>query len=149
MYIFPENSIVDITGKRSRIRSGRFMAGGGFRAAVPACFELKAEIDGASADSGGAFELRLRESAALAYADGILSLDLTGCGAGRTVRSVPLPGVHSLWILSDTSSLEIFVNGGEEVFTTRIYDSMEGLPLKLFGLRILSFCSILISFFIF
>lgn len=125
-----QRPVEELKRMRSRIRSGRFMEGEGFSAAVPACFELIADIDSASADSGGAFELRLRESAVLAYADGILSLDLTGCGAGRTVRSVPLPGVHSLWILSDTSSLEIFVNGGEEVFTTRIYDSMEGLQVS-------------------
>ncbi|MDE7320611.1 MAG: GH32 C-terminal domain-containing protein, partial [Lachnospiraceae bacterium] len=31
---------------------------------------------------------------------------------------------------SDTISLEIFVNGGEEVFTTRIFDSMEGLQAE-------------------
>ena len=80
--------------------------------------------------SGLAWELRLRESAALRYADGVLSLDMSGCGAGRTVRQVPLDEVYSLWILSDTSSLEIFVNGGEEVFTTRIHDSMENLHVE-------------------
>ena len=37
--------------------------------------------------------------------------------------------MYELQILSDTSSLEIFVNGGEETFTTRIYDSMKELQV--------------------
>ena len=94
------------------------------------CFELRADLNHTSADSGRSFALRLRESAVLRYADGILSLDLTGCGAGRTVREVRLKEVRELQILSDTISLEIFVNGGEEVFTTRIFDSMEGLQAE-------------------
>ena len=41
-----------------------------------------------------------------------------------------LSKVRDLWILSDTSSMEIFVNGGEETFTSRIYDSMKDLKVK-------------------
>ena len=33
--------------------------------------------------------------------------------------------LRELQVFSDTSSLEVFVNGGEEVFTTRVY-GMEG-----------------------
>lgn len=99
----------------------------GFDLPVSACFELKLDLE----TPGEAFELKIRESAVLSYRDGILTLDMTGCGAGRTVRGVEASEIRSLQILSDTSSLEIFVNDGEEVFTTRIYDSMTGLHVQM------------------
>lgn len=104
-----------------------FQKGSDFRKEVPACFEWKLTMDSPSE----AFELLLRESAVLSYQDGVLRLDLTDCGAGRKTAEVILPEVQKLQILSDTSSLEIFVNGGEETFTTRIYDSMEGLQVAI------------------
>lgn len=96
---------------------------GGFDLPVSVCFEMKISLE----TLGGEFRLRIRESAFLSYEDGILTLDMTGCGAGRTVRKVRVPELCSIQILSDTSSLEIFVNEGEEVFTTRIYDTMTEL----------------------
>ena len=42
--------------------------------------------------------------------------------SGRTKRKVKLEKLEHLRIFADTSSLEIFVNHGEEVFTTRIYN---------------------------
>lgn len=90
------------------------------------CFELKVKLENPTEE----WELLLRESAILRYQDKILSLDMSGCGGGRTVQGVRLATVHDLHILSDTSSLEIFVNGGAEVFTTRIYDSMKHLQVK-------------------
>lgn len=98
-----------------------------FCADVSPCFEWKLTMDDAVKD----FTLLLRESTILSYQGGVLSLDLTECGAGRTVKSVTLQKVQELWIFSDTSSLEIFVNGGEETFTSRIYDSMEHLQVTL------------------
>ena len=110
----------ELEGMRREIARGPAQ---GFQKAVSACFELKVFLDMPKQP----FELLLRESAVLSYRDGVLILDLTGCGAGRTVKSVELSKVRDLWILSDTSSMEIFVNGGEEVFTARVHDSMEGL----------------------
>lgn len=101
----------------------------GFDLPVPACFEFRIFFE----DLRESFVLKIRESASLSYQDGILTLDMTGCGAGRTARGVQIPEISSLWILSDTSSLEIFVNDGEEVFTTRIYDSMTDLHVRLDG----------------
>lgn len=104
-----------------------FQEGSDFHKTVPVCFEWKLTMDNPSE----AFELLLRESAVLSYRDGVLRLDLTDCGAGRKSAEVILPEVQKLQILSDTSSLEIFVNGGEETFTTKIYDSMEGLQVAI------------------
>lgn len=42
-------------------------------------------------------------------------------GCGRSARAVNLDVCSSVRILADTSCLEVYVNGGEEVFTTRFY----------------------------
>lgn len=42
-------------------------------------------------------------------------------GYGRNKRSVHLQSCEQIRILVDTSCLEIYLNGGEEVFTTRFY----------------------------
>lgn len=94
-----------------------------FTRPVPACFELKLRPE-------KPFTLQFRESAFLKFADGVLSLDLTGCGGGRMIRGVNVREVWEIRILSDTSSVEIFINGGEEVFTSRIYDSMQELKVS-------------------
>lgn len=65
--------------------------------------------------------MTLRPGVTLVYRDGLLTLDLGDKGCGRTSRSVELESLRELQIFSDTSSLEIFVNGGREVFTTRVY----------------------------
>lgn len=65
----------------------------------------------------------LRQGAELVYRDGMLTLDMTGDGYGRTVRSVPVERLDDIRILSDTSLLEIFVNEGRQVLTTRTYSA--------------------------
>ena len=44
-----------------------------------------------------------------------------GLGAGRESRSVSLEKCESVRMLMDTSCMEIYLNGGEEVFTSRFY----------------------------
>lgn len=46
-------------------------------------------------------------------------------GWGRTKRGVVLDNLDRLRILLDTSSVEIFINDGQEVFSTRIYPDMD------------------------
>jgi len=94
---------------------------------TPVCFEMKLKIE----NTDKPFELTVRKSAVIKYQNEILSLDMTGCGLGRKIHSICVPsGVKDLHILSDTSSLEIFVNNGESVFTTRIFDSMKNLQIQ-------------------
>ncbi len=69
----------------------------------------------------GFMALTLRQGVTMVWKDGLLTLDLGQCGSGRTSRSVRLERLDSLRVFSDTSSLEVFVNGGREVFTTRVY----------------------------
>lgn len=122
-----QRPVKELEGMRRDGQSGRFGKGSVFHAEVPACFELKISMDAPSED----FTLLLRESAVLRYRDRVLSLDLTDCGAGRKIQGVRVKEIHGIQVLSDTSSLEIFVNDGEETFTSRIYDSMEHLQVKL------------------
>ncbi|MDY3251348.1 MAG: glycoside hydrolase family 32 protein [Candidatus Choladocola sp.] len=78
----------------------------------------EAEIDFSSCET---VKAELRRGVFLEYSDGILSLDPGNCGSGRTIRQVKLESLRRLRIFSDTSSLEIFVNDGEETFTSRVY----------------------------
>lgn len=67
--------------------------------------------------------ITLKKGVHLSFGGGMLTLDLGNFGAGRTSRSVALDELKDLRIFADTTSLEIFVNDGEEVFTTRVYSS--------------------------
>ena len=75
-------------------------------------------------------ELALRFGASLTWENGLLTLDIEACGSGRDRRSVELSDLRTLQIFSDTSSLEIFVNGGEEGFTTRVYGQQGGIRIS-------------------
>ncbi|MEG0735760.1 MAG: GH32 C-terminal domain-containing protein, partial [Longicatena sp.] len=66
-------------------------------------------------------ELQLHEGIHLHYKNHILTLKLTECGCGRDSRSVVVHDLCKLQIFMDTSSIEIFVNDGREVFTSRHY----------------------------
>lgn len=74
--------------------------------------------------------LTLRRGAELTFENGRLTLDIEPCGSGRGRRSVNLHSLEQLQIFSDTSSLEIFVNGGGEVFTTRVYGDQGGFRIE-------------------
>lgn len=74
--------------------------------------------------------MTLRSGVSLRYEQGILTLDMGDKGSGRTKRSVRLEHLRDLQIFSDTSSLEIFVNEGREVFTTRVYGLEGGMQIE-------------------
>lgn len=97
-----------------------------FYQTVPVWFEMNLHIKKSSD-----FSLRIRENAVLSYQGGTLLLDMEKCGSGRKTRAVNIVDVRNIKIISDSSSLEIFVNNGEEVFTTRIYDTLCGLSCEL------------------
>ena len=56
-----------------------------------------------------------------------------GIGRGRTVRKALLSDLKELRILADTSLVEIYLNRGETVFTTRYYPEGETRSLKAEG----------------
>ena len=52
---------------------------------------------------------------------------------GRRKRTLPLESLSQLHIFSDTSSLEIFVNDGEAVFTSRVYPEANQDKIQITG----------------
>ena len=81
------------------------------------CFEMRADLG----EHGASMTLRLREDVFLSYEGQILTLSLGKSGCGRGRRSIRLEELRNFTVFSDTSSLEIFVNDGEEVITARVY----------------------------
>ena len=91
-------------------------------------FELNIKFE-----NSNEFELELREDCKLSFKNNLFKLELGKSGYGRDMRAVEIEVVNSIRIFSDNSSLEIFLNDGEEVFTTRIYNDSVDTTLKLRG----------------
>ena len=51
----------------------------------------------------------------------MLTLDMGDEGYGRDQRSIELGELRDLRVLSDTTMVEIFANGGEAALTSRTY----------------------------
>ena len=72
------------------------------------------------------FELLISEGVSIKYKDNKFILEFVGdtgkqIGGGRGKRSAYLEKLENIRILIDTSAIEIFINDGEMVFTTRYY----------------------------
>jgi sucrose-6-phosphate hydrolase len=67
------------------------------------------------------FSLTLRQDTVIDYRDGLLTLKHGPSGYGRRKRQIELSELTELHLFSDTSSLEIFINHGEYVLSTRVY----------------------------
>lgn len=78
-------------------------------------FELELNV-------AGDFRLQLRQDCELSYHGGLFTLKLGASGYGRDERHVKIADLKQLRIFSDTSSLEIFLNEGQEVLSTRLYE---------------------------
>lgn len=57
-------------------------------------------------------------------------------GCGRTVRWEPVDEVHNVRIVGDVSSVEVFVNDGALVFSTRIYPETYGVSVDAPGANV-------------
>lgn len=95
---------------------------GGESALLDDSFVYEAEVELESCES---LQMTLRDGVTFCYEDHRAVLDLGKAGSGRTTRSAALDSLRNLRIFADTSSVEIFINDGEEVFTSRMY-SREG-----------------------
>lgn len=85
---------------------------------VEGSFDLEAQAQ------GDKIEINLGENLWLTYADGKAELHLSEtAGAGRKVRKAQIPSgkLTDIRVLADTSAVEIYLNGGEVVFSTRYY----------------------------
>ena len=66
-------------------------------------------------------KLQLREDVILSLEEGILRLNMGKSGRGRKERATKVEKLRNLTIFSDTSAIEIVINDGETVMTTRVY----------------------------
>lgn len=85
---------------------------------------LLEEIILADIKDGQDFKLTLNEEVVLSFSKSskIFTLSfLNASGAGRSSRGVHLEALHSMRIFRDHSAIEVFINEGEEVFSTRYY----------------------------
>ena len=80
------------------------------------------------------FAITIADGVTFRYQNGWIELSLTKeCGCGRTVRRTKIEDITTLRILVDTSILEIYINNGEMVFTTRYYKQEPGVKLHVNG----------------
>lgn len=74
--------------------------------------------------ASGPLRITLRECVTLEYDGGVLSLRVGpqgGFGREKSVRRAAVPALREVRILADSSSAEVFVNGGETALSTRYY----------------------------
>lgn len=70
--------------------------------------------------------LRIGEDAEILWQEGLLTLRFSPlAGAGRTERVAELPELRELRLLLDTTSLELFLNEGQQVMSSRFYPNGE------------------------
>lgn len=79
------------------------------------------------------FTLSLREDLTLSYTDGIFTLALGESGYGRDERSVAIENIENVRLYSDHSIVEVYLNDGAEVFTSRVYNKAMNKNLTLEG----------------
>ena len=83
--------------------------------------------------------LRLFEDASLHYraGEGVLTLEAGAlCGAKRTVRRMRLDRLEGLDLYLDGSTLEVFVNGGQAVLTSRLFGQADAVTVEPFAGRV-------------
>ena len=88
-----------------------------------------------------AFRAVLAEELILEYRDGrfemhFTSQDKDSVSAGRSLRYVDVDHISDVEILVDKSSVEVFVNDGEYVFSTRFYPQKDSFAVKAAGAEI-------------
>lgn len=76
------------------------------------------------------FTISMREDTVIQYENNIFTLSFRKSGFGRNKRHLYIEEVFNITVFSDTSSLEIFINDGEYVMTSRVYDSCSCFLLK-------------------
>lgn len=79
------------------------------------------------------FELILDNKLFLSYGDGMFTMRFNDrlYGAGRETRRVITGGLRDVRIIADMSSIEVFLNGGEKVMSTRFYPDDGDVLIKL------------------
>ena len=87
------------------------------------------------------FYVRLSEELILEYEQNRFQMrfanpDKNGLSAGRGIRYLDMDHIENITILADVSSVEVFVNDGEAVFSTRYYPRQYSLDIQSKGAQI-------------
>lgn len=119
----PVKELENLRGKKQEVMIQHEMSVEEDKINITSTFELEFAIDTLQSD----IDLIIREGARLHYSvtNKIFTLSFDESGYGRKERSVQLEGLQDIRVFADTSSLEIFINGGEEVFTSRFYPKQD------------------------
>ena len=64
------------------------------------------------------------------------TVDRAAVGGGRAARRAPVAELRSVRVVADTSTVEVFVNGGETCFSTRYYPVTPSVDLSAPGAEI-------------
>ena len=83
-------------------------------------------------ETGAAFSIALSDFCTMTYEDGLFTLLFTdmSVSGGRTLRKCRLKECRNIRILADMSSLEIYLNDGEKVLSTRFYPREDNVILS-------------------
>lgn len=88
--------------------------------------------------ASGGFEITLENALSLTYDGKIFRIEFTNdsAGCGRTVRNCAIEKCEDVRIIADTSSLEIYLDGGRKVLSTRFYPENESVNLRANGISL-------------
>ena len=125
-----QQPVREITRHYSSVAVGE----GSFEVAGDTCFDI------AVGGVNGAFAATVNDELLLSFkpAEGELPArfemrfaneDRASAGCGRTVRWEPVDEVRNVRIVADVSSVEVFVNDGALVFSTRMYPESYGVSV--------------------
>ena len=91
-------------------------------------------FDGIAGSSSAAICVQIGTGCSLSYEKGLVTLQFTDdSGAGRGKRVARCEAVHKIQILMDVSILEIYINDGEIVMTSRIFFSGKDATVRFLG----------------
>lgn len=97
-------------------------------------YPLPFELDGEPADS---FSISLDGKLELGFdkEKKLFTMKFTDekYGCGRTVRKAEIDSVRNIRVIADMSSIEVYINDGETVMSTRIYPDNDSVKLKVNG----------------
>src|SRR5699024_2811915 len=80
-------------------------------------FELLIEVD----ELRDVLAIHIKEDTIIKFENGVFSLNHGVSGYGRSTRSIKMDELKTIHVFADTSSIEIFLNDGEYVMTSRVY----------------------------
>lgn len=90
--------------------------------------ELSRRADVVIRNTGDTFRAALGKDARIEFREGLLTLTIgEKAGRGRAIRRAETGRLNALRILVDSSSLELFINGGEQIMSARFYPTGDSL----------------------